>query len=101
VFHFLVQASVELRRPIQRSIEKGLDLRGWVGASIEAYAAGCRIDPLVARGYFSDYVDRSLLALELSAPRRHVRIRRKLVNGLERRAELGRLPGRETSPRHD
>jgi len=85
-FHFLVQASVELRRPTKRSIVEGLDLKGWVGASIEAYAAGCEIDSAVAKHHFSRYLEQSAADLDPGTPRRAVRIRRKLSKRMRTRA---------------
>jgi len=95
VFHFLVQASVELRRPMKRSIVRGLAGEGWVGASIEAYAHGCQVDPSEARNLFSDYLRQSVLALEPSTPGRAIRMRRRLSR-LERRGG-GNVDGRRGS----
>jgi hypothetical protein len=81
-FHFFVQASVELRRPSKRSIIEGLELRGWVGAAIEAYAAGGDVDPQQARELFSSYLRYSATRVGPSAPGRALRIRRKLLQRL-------------------
>jgi Phosphotransferase enzyme family len=92
LLHFFVQASVELRRPSKRSIIQGLELRGWVGAAIEAYAAGCEVDPRQARQLFSSYLQRSAIKVQPSTPRRALRIRRKLSQRLRRGVQSERWP---------
>jgi hypothetical protein len=96
VFHFLVQASVELRRPTKGSIIRGLEQDGWVGASIRAYGNGADIDLREAASLFSEYLRKSLRALDPSTPGRAVRIRRNLSRRLRSRKESE--PDKPSSP---
>jgi thymidylate kinase len=100
VFHFLVQASAELRRPTKRAIVRGLELEGWVGACIEAYA-GCQIDPSEAGRLFPEYLRRSLRALEPSTPGRASRIRHNLSRLLRDRETTSRSPRGSSSSEGD
>jgi hypothetical protein len=79
LFHFYVQSSAELRRPSKRSIIEGLELKGAVGRAVNAYAAGCGVDPREVRGLFSQYLKRSVAKVIPGAPRRALRIRRQLA----------------------
>jgi thiamine kinase-like enzyme len=78
LFHYLVQSNSELRRPTKRAILEGLRLNGWVGGVIEAYARGCGIDARDASLFLRDYLRTSAKELELSAPSRGARVRRRL-----------------------
>jgi hypothetical protein len=98
LLHFFVQASVELRRPSKRSIIQGLELRGWVGAAIEAYAAGCEVDPRQAKLLFSSYLQESAIKVQPSTPRRALRIRLKLSQLLRPRIAEERWPAVGSGP---
>jgi len=79
-FHFLVQSRVELRRPTKRAVIDGLGLRGWAGARVEAYAAGCELDPREAKGLFGEYLGFSAARVSPSAPHRALGTPRKLFH---------------------
>jgi hypothetical protein len=81
-FHFLVQASVELRRPSKGSIIEGLGLSGWVGSSIEAYAAGSGVDPRQAPEFLAAYLRESAIKIGPDVPRRALNTRHKLAQRL-------------------
>lgn len=83
-FHFLVQSCIELKRPTKRAIIEGLDLKGWVGASIAAYAAGCGVDYREARGKFGEYLRYSAAHVSIDAPPRALRARRMLFRLLRK-----------------
>jgi hypothetical protein len=89
LFHFFVQASAELRRPTKRAIVEGLELRGWVGRTIEAYAKGCEIDSREARRLFPEYLRLSMSNVTPSAPARAVRIRSRLARMMDARQHSG------------
>ena len=78
VFHYVVQSNGELRRPSKKAIIQGFDLRGSVGAIIEAYAEGAGLDPRSAREHFGPYLASSSADLEAEMAMRAVRVRRKL-----------------------
>jgi hypothetical protein len=78
LFHFFVQSSVELRRPTRNAIVDGLNLKGRVGESIEAFAAGSELDPRGCRLQFHEYLRISAARVKPSAPRRALQIRREL-----------------------
>lgn len=79
LFHFFVQSLGELRRPTRRTVLDGLKLRGPVGKSIEAHAAGAVLDPNEAKPLFREYLRRSSATMEPGVPRRALRIRHKLA----------------------
>jgi hypothetical protein len=79
LFHFLVQSSIELRRPSKASILEALTLRGKLAPLIAAYAQGCDIHPREAEALFVDYLRRSYAGVEPSAPPRAFRIRHELA----------------------
>lgn len=79
-FHFVVQSSIELKRPTKRAIIDGLTLKGRVGATLEAYAAGCQVDPGEARGLFGEYLRYSAARVSPDAPARALRTRRQLLH---------------------
>ncbi|HEX6207132.1 MAG TPA: hypothetical protein VF058_02125 [Actinomycetota bacterium] len=79
LFHFFVQSSAELRRPSKRAVIEGLDLRGWVGACVEAYSAGAGVDPRAAKDLFGEYLRFSAARVSAGAPPRARRIRRELA----------------------
>jgi hypothetical protein len=87
LFHFLVQSSVELRRPSKSAILEGLRLNRPVGDTVAAYADGAGVDPREARSYFWEYLRRSAANIEPGAPGRAARIRRNLRD----RARAGQL----------
>jgi hypothetical protein len=78
-FHYLVQSCVELRRPTKRAVVEGLNLRGWVGRSLSAYAEGAGLDPGMAKGLFEEYLRYSAGRVSPSAPPRALGMRRKLL----------------------
>jgi thiamine kinase-like enzyme len=78
LFHFLVQSTIELRRPSRKSIVEGLELRGPVGRIVRAYADGSRVGPRASKEMFVDYLRRSIDMVEPGAPDRARRIRREL-----------------------
>jgi hypothetical protein len=78
LFHFFVQSSVELRRPTKGSLLGGLELKGWVGESIEAYAAGAEISSRESRRLFGEYLRISAARVKPNGPPRALRIRREL-----------------------
>jgi thiamine kinase-like enzyme len=79
LFHFLVQANGELRRPSKRAIVDGLNQKGWVGAVIQAYGEGSGIEPKQARTHFLSYLQLSSAQVGASIPRQGLRIRRRLA----------------------
>jgi thymidylate kinase len=86
VFHFVVQANIDLHRPSKPAILHGLDLEGWVGGAIRGYAAGADIDPNRARACFSEYLRVSSEALDPFVPdhRAGLRARRRLAAMMSR-----------------
>ena len=59
LFHFLVQASIELRRPSRRTIIDALHQRGHLRPAIEAYADGSKSDPTSADRLFLEYLSKA------------------------------------------
>lgn len=82
LFHFLVQSSVELRRPTRRAILEGVQLKGPVGDTVFAYAEAAGIDPREAGSYFKEYLRRSVENIEPGVPGRAIRIRHDLRRSL-------------------
>lgn len=81
VFHFAVQANIDLHLPSKPAILRGLDLEGWVGDAIRAYARGADISPEDARPCFRDYLRVSSEALDpsVSDHRAGLRTRQRLA----------------------
>jgi hypothetical protein len=86
VYHYLVQANVDLHRPTKRAILRGLDLEGWVGHAIKAYASGAGIPMQLAPAHFADYLRVSSEALDSSVPdhRPGLRARQRLAMMMSR-----------------
>lgn len=82
LFHYLVQANSELRRPLRRTILDGLASRGWVGGVIGAYAAGAEIDARDSAHCLREYLRISAATLALEAPARGTRVRAKMSSEL-------------------
>jgi hypothetical protein len=78
LFHFLVQASAELRRPTKRAIVTAIQLKGRTGCLVEAYAEGSQCPPGEAQDWFVAYLRQSGKRIEPGAPRRAARIRGEL-----------------------
>jgi hypothetical protein len=78
LFHFLVQASAELRRPTKRAIVTAIQLKGRIGCLVEAYAEGSQCPPGEAQDWFVAYLRQSGKRIEPGAPRRAARIRGEL-----------------------
>jgi hypothetical protein len=81
VFHFLVQANIDLRLPTKAAIVRATRLQGWAGRVVEAYARGAEIDPRSAGAGLAAYLDVSGGALDPSEPDH--------VPGLRARRRLG------------
>lgn len=83
LFHFFVQANSELRRPTKQAILEGLQLKGWVGKAVGAYAAGSDIPSSESKHFLHEYLRISAARLDLSAPRRGARVRSRLAARLQ------------------
>ena len=83
LFHYMIQANSELRRPLRRTIVDGVAGRGWVGEIIGAYADGAEIDARESEHFLREYLRISLATLDTEAPARGARVRSKMS------AELG------------
>jgi hypothetical protein len=79
LFHYLVQSNSELRRPLTQSILAGLKGKGWVGASIGAYAAGSEVHARESSHFLGEYLRISAPALNPEARRRGARVRSKML----------------------
>lgn len=85
VFHFLVQGNVLLRRPTRGALLSGLHGRGWVGASIRAYAQSAGLSFEEAPHRFRVYLESSQgeLDAQSSDGRAGLRARRDLLGDLK------------------
>ena len=82
LFHYLVQSNSELRRPRRQTILNGLRGKGWVGALVAAYAAGSEIDARDSSHFLGEYLRISTATLDVSAPKRSLRVRSTMSSKL-------------------
>jgi peptidoglycan/xylan/chitin deacetylase (PgdA/CDA1 family) len=84
LFHYLIQAHTELRRPMMQAIQDGLKGEGWVGNTIAAYAAGAEIEIRDSPHHLREYLSSTVSRLDGSTPWRVRRLRSTISRSLER-----------------
>ncbi|MGH2751223.1 MAG: phosphotransferase [Actinomycetota bacterium] len=84
-WHYVVQGHALLRRPSASAINRGLEGKGWVGATLRAYAGGANLALRDASASLPAYLRASMVALDPTTPdgRRGLEARRKLLLGGE------------------
>jgi len=84
LFHHVVQSHILLGKPSGRTILRGVQGHGWIGAAIRAYAQAAGLEPPHAQAALLQYLDLSQARLDLATEEGLVglRGRRRLLTAL-------------------
>jgi thymidylate kinase len=85
LFHYLVQAHLNLRRPSRQAFLEGLDGKGHIGSAVREYSAELGVDIEAARPALVSYLARSCSSLDAATPAGRVQLigRQELLEALE------------------